>query len=245
MKLNQVVAIEKPTKQRVERAISDINKALQKPDLFEGHYKKYIPLEVGKETFPSDDKHVQQVATDSLKEAQVLLTELFDISAQRDFANCEAKADVYVDGVLLLSKAPVTFLMFLEKQLNDVKTMITSLPTLDPSESWSFDEGSRLHKTAPRTTNKTAKIQEPIVLYPHSDKHPAQTQLITTDKTVGNWEAIRLSGATSTKVKKTLLERIEKIIRATKFAREEANMTQAPPIKVGDKIFEWLYKDTI
>ena len=83
------------------------------------------------------------------------------------------------------------------------------------------------------------------MLYPHSDKHPAQTQLITTDKTVGNWEAIRLSGATSTKVKKTLLERIEKIIRATKFAREEANMTQAPPIKVGDKIFEWLYKDTI
>jgi hypothetical protein len=42
MKLNQVVAVEKPTKQRVERAISDIYKALQKPDLFEGHNKKYI-----------------------------------------------------------------------------------------------------------------------------------------------------------------------------------------------------------
>ncbi|CAB4131435.1 hypothetical protein UFOVP276_197 [uncultured Caudovirales phage] len=245
MKLNQLVAIERPTKQRVERTISDIYKVLQKPDLFEGHNKKYIPLEAGKETFPPDDKHVQQIATDSLKEAQVLLTELFDLSLQRDAANCEAKADIYVDCILMAAKVPITFLMFLEKQLNDIKSMITALPTLDPAESWKFDEGSRLHKTEPRVTNKTAKVQEPIVLYPHSDKHPAQTQLVTTDKTIGNWEAIRLSGATSSKVKKTLLERVEKLIKATKFAREEANMTLVNNDRIGDKIFSWLYKDTI
>ena len=245
MKLNQVVAVEKPTKQRVERAISDIYKALQKPDLCEGHNKKYIPLEAGRETFPPDDKHVQQIATDSLKEAQALLTELFDVSAQRDFANCEAKADVMVEGTTLLVGAPVTFLMFLEKQLNDVKSMITALPTLDPSESWVFDEGSRLYKTAPRITNKTMKIQEPIVLYPATEKHPAQTQLVTTDKTVGNWEAIRLSGAVSSAKKKVLLGRVEKLIKAVKFAREEANMAQAPELHVGDKIFGWIYKDMI
>jgi hypothetical protein len=80
---------------------------------------------------------------------------------------------------------------------------------------------------------------------PYRNQTSSKVTTRSTSKTVGNWEAIRLSGATSTKVKKTLLERIEKLIRATKFAREEANMIPAPPVTVGEKIFGWLYRDTI
>ena len=241
MKLNQVVAIERPTKQRVERSNTDIYHAMQKPDLYEGHYKKYEPLEAGKETFPPDAKHVQQNAVTNLQEVAKNLVELFDISIQRDVANCQAKADITVDGTVLAKDIPITFLMFLEKELNALNTVLNTIPTLDPAESWTFDGGTGMHKTAPRQTIKTAKVQEALVLYPATDKHPAQTQLISVDKIVGNWEAIRISGAAPAPYKKKLQERIQSLLRAVKCAREEANTTQAPEKPVGQKLMDWVF----
>ena len=93
-RLNQVVALEKPLKQRVEKKLADLYKALQKPDLFEGHEKTYHPKEVDGDGFPPESRIVQQRVDDILGEATGLLTELFDISATRDLANCLAKASV-------------------------------------------------------------------------------------------------------------------------------------------------------
>lgn len=41
---------------------------------------------------------------------------MFDVVATQDFANCQAKADVMVEGRVLIKDAPVTHLLFLEKQ---------------------------------------------------------------------------------------------------------------------------------
>lgn len=241
MKLNQVVAIEKPLKQRTDVALIAILKALQKPDLFDGHYKKYITIAEGGETFPPDSKHVQHNVADDLADAQHLLVELFDITAQKDLANCNARASVIVDGETLVADVPATFLMFLEKQLTELNTLVGHAPVLDPAETWTEDAGSGLYKSEIRKTIKTAKVQEALVLYPHSDKHPAQTQMIAVDKIVGNWEAQRISGAMIASDKKLILERIQKLLKAVKCAREEANSTQAPERPVGEKILDWVF----
>jgi hypothetical protein len=240
-RLNQVVAVEKKEKQNLNKDAGEILKALQKQDLFDGHAKVYQPKAEGGDTLPDENKHVQKIASAMLKEAESLWTKYLDICATRDFANCEAKVDLVVDGTLLLEKVPATFLLFLEHQLTEYATVIAALPTLDPAEKWGYDESSGLQKSAVRETQKTAKTQKPIVLYDATDKHPAQTQLIAVDEVVGYWSTTKLSGAVPVTLKKNLAARVDSLIKAVKQAREEANCTPAPTKAVGNKLFAWIW----
>lgn len=240
-RLNQVVAVMKPLKQRVERWISDAHKTLQKGELFDGHRKEYRPKDEGGDILPDDTKHVQQNATSLLKEATKLWTDLLDTTLTIDDANCMAFADVVVDGEVLLSHVPVTFLMSLEKHLNDVHTMFSKAPTLDPSKKWTFDANSGLNMTEPQKTMRTMKVNDVITLAPATDKHPAQAQLVQVDKSVGFWHTTHLSGAVSPVSQKNMLAAIEKLQSAVKKARSEANCSSAPDKQVGDKIFAWIW----
>jgi hypothetical protein len=51
-----------------------------------------------------------------LRETSATLTRLFDVTPTKDWANCEARADVKVDGRVLVPDVPVAYLLFLEKQ---------------------------------------------------------------------------------------------------------------------------------
>jgi len=37
---------------------------------------------------------------------------------------------------------PATYLLFLEKQLTDLHTLVSKLPVLDASETWVFDQAA-------------------------------------------------------------------------------------------------------
>jgi hypothetical protein len=243
-KLHQILAVEKGIKTRVMRKFSDVYKAVQKPDLFSGLAKQYKPKDEDGDRFPPERKKVQVVASDLLKDMSKHLSELFDVTAQKDFANCHATADVMVDGqdIPLLREVPVTFLLFLEKQLTDLHTLVSKIPVLDASEDWTHDSHANIFKTAAILTTKTKKLQRPIVLHPPTKEHPAQTQLITEDSIIGHWETIRQSGALPAPQKAELQERIETLTKAVKFAREEANAAEASRKEVGRQIFEYLFE---
>ena len=81
------------------------------------------------------------------------------------------------------------------------------------------------------------------MLYDATDKHPAQTQLITKDVNVGTWQHTRFSGALPEDEKKRLLKRIVGLQVATKKAREEANGAPVPQVKLGSKVFDYLFGD--
>lgn len=241
MKLNQVIAIEKGVKQRALNEITVVHKANQKPDLFNGFHKSYSKLREDGEDQPPQAQKVQQSVSEALRTVQRSLTELFDVTAARDFANCNAKANVTVDGKVLLEGAPAIYLLWTEKQLTDLHTLIAALPVLDPARTWVWDEAASLWRSETAKTTRTKKVQKPLVLYPATDKHPAQTQLITEDESVGTWEETKLSGAVPPDRKRVLVERIEKLQKAVKFAREEANASPAASLAVGSKIFDWLF----
>lgn len=239
-KLNQVIAVEKGIKQKNNDVGSELYKALQKPALFNGFAKKYKPLDESGEQFPPESQRVQMNVSQVLKDNSRVLTELLDVTATKDFANCQAKADVVVDGVILVSGAPATYLLFLEKQLTNLHTLISTLPVLDSAEDWTLDQNADLFKTEPTQTTKTKKVQKSLVLLAPTEKHPGQAQLITDDQTVGHWETVKMSGAMPLPDKNTLVEKVEKLQRAVKMAREEANTTDATAQKVGDKLLGWL-----
>jgi hypothetical protein len=240
-KLNQVLAIEKGVKSRVFSELTTMNNAAQKPALFSGFSKNYKAKEEDGEHFPPENSRVQMNARDMLGTLSRILVELFDVSAQRDWANCSAKANVVVEGKTIVTQAPATYLLFLEKQLNDVQTFIQNIPTLDPAEEWRFDEAANIYKSDVTKTARTKKLQKPIVLYDATKEHPAQTQLITEDVTIGHWDTIKHSAALPPRRKQELLERVEKLIKAVRFAREEANAADASDVKVGDAVFNYLF----
>lgn len=240
-KLNQVIAIEKGAKNRLYSAITELHKNAQKSDLYYGFSKAYEPKEEGGEQFPPEQKKVMMRSDDVLSETKKLFIEFLDITATKDYANVEAKADVKVGGNILVKDAPVPYLLFLEKQLTDLRTFIDKMPTLDESDDWRKDEATGLFKTEPMRTHRTSKVQEAIVLYDATDKHPAQTQLITKDIIVGYWNQVKQSGAITRSDKNKLLERVEAVLSAVKSAREEANSVEAPDKKVGADILGYIF----
>lgn len=239
-KLNQVLAVEKGTKSRVYAEVTTLNASAQKPALFNGFSKTWKPKEEDGEMFPPESQRVQQNAREQLQVLSRHLGELFDVSAAKDWANCQAKADVVVDGKVIVKGSPATYLLFLEKQLNDLQTFVTNLPVLDPAEEWRFDEAANLYKSELTKTARTKKVQKPIVLYDATKEHPAQTQLITEDVVIGHWDTVKHSGALPPRRKQELLERVEKLIKAVKYAREEANAQEAEKKAVAAAIFDYL-----
>jgi hypothetical protein len=242
-KLNQVIAIEKGIKSQATAAVSTHYKTIQKPELFAGLSKTYQALNADdNEKLPAESKRVQYRVPDLVRAVEVSLSELLQVTARKDWSNCSATADIVVDGKTLLSGVPVTYLLFLEKQVVDIRSFVSTLPTLDEAEDWTYDSNSALYKTAPMITHRTKKAQKPLVLYPATPEHPAQTQLITEDVAAGNWTLIKQSGAIPRTIKLDMLVRVEKLVIAVKEARELANIVdevKAPDVPPA--IFDYLF----
>jgi len=239
-KLNQILAIEKGIKDRVHKSAAELYHAAQKPTLFNGFTKEYRPINEQSEVYAPQRQRVQINAEDAIRRDLESQKELIDVTATKDFANQVAKADIVIDGNVVVKDAPATFILWLEKRVEDIRTFITHLPVLDESEDWVVDVNTSLYKSGQITTHRTQKVSEPIVLYPATDKHPAQTQLITKDVLVGFWDEVKLSGALPVPRKKLILERVEKLYRAVKVAREAANMADAPKQDVGSALLDFL-----
>lgn len=241
-KLNQVLAIEKGVKSRATSVVTKQYHACQKGSaLFDGFAKSYQPNDADGEQFPPENKEIQFRADQVVKKVQSSLAELFDVTATKDWANCNAAADITVDGQVVLSQVPVTYLLFLEKQMEHLGTVIDSIPTLSRTFKWNKDENTGVFITQPTSTHKTKKVQKPIVMYPATPEHPAQTEMIVEDVIIGHWNTTHQSGAMTVPEKEALAERVVQLQQAVKQAREEANNSEAQEQHVGAKILGFIF----
>jgi hypothetical protein len=206
-----------------------------------GISRTYRPKDEEGEQLPPESTRVQIRTEDVIRTTSETLTKLFDVVATKDWANCDAKADVVVDGKVLLSQVPATYLLFLEKQLVDLHTYIKKLPVLDASESWVFDPSADCWATEPVSTLKTKKIPRNHVKAEATEKHPAQVEVYYEDVVVGTWRTIKFSGALPARRVNELVDRIEKLQEAVKFAREEANNRDVTEQKIGATVFQYLF----
>ncbi len=239
--LNQIIAVEKGVKSRGYADMSDLHKMSQKSDLFNGFSKTYQKKDEDGEDYPQEKKKVITTVKNQIVAMRKILSELFDITATKDFANCKAIADVVVEGKVIAKDVPATYLLFLEKQINDIRTFVEALPVLDESEDWAFDVNSGQYKTEATKTNKSKKVSKPIVLSEATKEHPAQVQLVSEDVMVGTWDTVKYSGALPIPEKKAILERIEKFSSSVKCAREKANSVEALETYVGSNIFDYIF----
>lgn len=241
VKLNQIIAIANGKKTALEKGLTELYQKLGKAELFHGISRNYKPDDDNGETQPAEVKLLQMKTSDAVKEAKMLLTEMFDITLTQDKANTQAKSDVVVNGIVLVKDVPVTNLLFLEKKITDLKTFVNKLPTLDTSEQWVYDENSDAYKTNPTTTNKTKKLYKTLVKAPATENHPAQVDIYTEDVKVGIWDTVKFSGAIPVKDKNELVARIVQLDDAIKFARENANNMEVEKQNSGQAILEFVF----
>lgn len=240
-KLHQINALVKGYKPQAGRAITDAHRSAQKGQPLSGISRTYRPFsDEPQEQLPPESTRVQINVADVVADASRALTRLFDLQLTQDTGNAAAKANVVVDGEAIIEDAPVTYLLFLEKQLTDWRTFVDGLPTLDPAETWERDPERGCFRSAPAQTQKMKKVLRNHVLAEATDKHPAQVQPYNEDVPVGIWTTVKLSGAMPAEQVKALRERIDKLIEAVKVAREEANSAVVAEKKAGEAVFRYL-----
>lgn len=242
-KLNQIIAIEADAKKHAAEGMAAATALFKKPALFSGLTKTYEPKTEEGEKLPSETADVQYRVGNVVATVAELMTRAMDLTATKDDANCNARGDVVVNGKVLLTAIPATQLLALERRLDELEKFVKTIPVLDNTLPWESqpDLNTGLFRTAPVQSVRTKKVPQVLVLYPHTDKHPAQTDKWMEDVPVGTYTKVEFSGAwPRTQVDKAI-NKIHQLMAAVKAAREEANGTVVTDQKVGDKVFEFVF----
>ncbi len=238
--LAHTIATEKDDKDKAAQTRAKAENQFGKQNLFSGLSRVYKPLDDAGQQLPPESTSIQLTVGEVLKEVKKHLSTLFDTTATKDWANCKAKADLVVDGTVLLKEVPATYLLFLEKQLNELHALVKKAPTLDTSEVWHHDPAQNCYATEPVETVRTKKVPKALVGHPPTIQHPAQIQWYQADEPEGNWKTIKFSSAVPVKEISEILDKIEKVQRAVKLAREDANRISIEPISSGDVVLSYI-----
>lgn len=240
-KLHQINALVAGAKPRAARTLTDAHHALQKAPVLSGISRTYQPRDDEGEQLPPESTRVQVVAAKAIADMAGELGRMFDLQLTQDLGNTEARADVVVDGTTVLAGAPVTYLLWLDKQLTDLKTFVEKLPALDPSDSWHWDDSRGCYASEPVQTVRSKKVPRNHVLAEATEKHPAQVQVFNEDVPVGTWTTVKLSGALPPAQIREYRSRVVKLQDAVKVAREQANATEVADRRAGDAVLGFLF----
>jgi hypothetical protein len=247
--LNQIVAIEKGVKSRAQQDFTQAHRLLEtKTAQLNGLARTYQPVADDGEKFPPESTRVQINVPMILNDVKEKLTRLFDVTLTKDVSNCKARADILIDGAVLAPQVPVTYLLFLEKELTDIHTFVSKLPVLDQAETWSYDENVDAYATPPTKTVKTKKIPRNHVKWTPPDPsftQPAQVEIFTEDVVVGYWTSVKYSGALRRSEVVGMQSRVIKLMEAVKKAREIANTLTVTDQTIGGVIFDYVFGTTI
>lgn len=239
--LAQVIAVEKDVKDKASREVNNARGIFGNRGLFSGLARSYTPNDDEGERLPGEATRVQHTVKSVLKTTQESLVALFDVTATKDFTNCEAKADIVVDGKVLLPAVPATYILFLEKQLAEMLGFVKSIPVLDAADEWHYDQAQDAWATDPIETVRSKKVMRNHVLAAATQQHPAQVQVYAEDVPAGRWKTTKYSGALPASEVNAIIARIEAVQKAVKFAREDANRHEALQQRVGEPLLRYIF----
>lgn len=242
--LHQIIALEKGARAAGESALTKGYHALQRAPQMNGIERTYRPVTEGGEQLPPESTRIQVRVDSIVTEVQEGLERLFDLVLTKDATNQQAKADIVVDGAVLVADVPVSTLLWLEKKLVDLNTFIGKIPTLDPAEQWSYEPAVDAYATPVTETARTKKIPRNHVKAEATDRHPAQVEMYYEDILAGYWSTRKFSGAYTSQEVAGLKARVRRLADAVKVARETANSSTAVERTMGESILDFLFSSS-
>lgn len=250
-KLHEIIAVEADLEGNQKRIVDETNVTFsKKAHLFQGKQRSLTLFrgddEVSKKAAEDAESKVEILATtvhDKLAYTWDSLIQYWDAVAQKERTNQEARADVVVNGTVVMTGVPVTFLLGLESKLKRVREIYEGIPTLEPNIKWepAPNIGENVMVAPSVTTLKTQKETDYRTVAPATDKHQAQVVPVEKVANIGSYTDTRTSGLVTPAQKSDWLERIDTLLRAVKQARQRANETPLIDIHVGSTIMKFIH----
>lgn len=247
-KLHEVLAVEGDKEGIAKKIVNETGNVFRnKHNLFLGGTKTLKMDQAGHESAEAAAAEVNEVVTtvnERLAYTRGAVEQWFDVVLTKEITNQSAKADLVVDGQVIVADAPATFLLGLEAKLKALRAVYDEIPTLAPGIIWEKDEvaGRGIYRSKnPDVRAKTAKVPQFKVLYDATDKHPAQIERWNEEVVVGKFVTTAQSAMMPASQKAELLARMDKLIQATKQARMRANNVDIVDSKVGENLFNYIH----
>lgn len=253
IQLHEILAVEQEIKANAERARSQaIETFRSRQSHFTGIRRTYRPFAVDQDTGETGDErleaetHLVSTVAEQLETMLKTVGKGIDLGYQIDEANTAARADLVIDGEVLLADVPATFLLQLEKRLREIRSVLKEIPSFDPVRIWSVDPGAdkkNVLRAEPVTTIRKQRTRKYKVMYEATKEHPAQIDVVEVDEPVGEIRAYEWTGMISPGRKTALVEQIDRLTAAVKTARSRANAATVDKDKVvANLLFRYLLK---
>lgn len=243
-KLAEIIAIQKDVTRKFEDVSSTAYRVAPKAPMFNGFTKTYTTREEGGDSLPAEATNVQVTVAGLIESLRAPMVRMVDVLATKDMTNRTSSAvltDEAGNELFGGKEIPGVTLLMLEKYLLEMRAFVAALPVLDPSTTWDLDANTGLYVAPQTQTTRSRKVTQPLVLYPHTEKHPAQVKEMTVDIIAGDWTQRRFSGAIPLVARTALVDRIESLLRSVKKALTKANEEPIVDNKIGDEFFTLIF----
>ena len=238
-KLHEILAVEPDLRSDSTRVLKEVVGLFRDaPERLFATFRSYFPLVDDGETFADESSELTSTVSDELALVADAWGRYVDATLTKEATNQTANAILEFDDIDV--KLPATALLNLESRLQELRTVYSAIPTLDPKESWTFDEAEGFFASALRTTYKTAKVHKTLVAQPATEEHPAQVHIYQEDDRVGHWENKIFSGMLTKEDKRKKLARIDNLLRAVKKARQRANDIETDEVDLAESIVAYI-----
>lgn len=247
-KLHELLAVESSLRTQAEATRADlINTFEKKRTHFSEVVQTFKSNKEGEEPKVEARLGLQSTVTKELEWISDKIAKALDAAHQVDLANLEARADVvFEDGTILLKSVPATSLLQLEKRIKEIQTLVTAIPTLDPSKGFEPDpgRGEGIYRARDVEKDRTEKKFDFVVMVQPTDKHPAQVKELMLDKPIGTIQQQEWSSLVTVAQKGDMLDRAENLLRAVKKARSRANEVDIDQNqnRIGRTLLDFVFK---
>lgn len=245
-KLHELLAVESNLENQAAKCRSELAGTFEKKrHLFEEKLVTFTPAGEGTQAIKETQSDIQTNVGKELDWVQSHIVKALDASYQVAEANTKARADVVLEDdaqTVLLTGVPATALLELEKRVAEIMALVVAVPTLDPAKGFTKDTSRNLYVA--RTVNKTRtrKEKKVFIKYEATKEHPAQTELLDQDVTIGTIQEQEWSGLITPAEKAELINRVEIVARAVRRARSRANDVEVNTgAKIGAKLLGYIF----
>jgi len=245
-KLHQLLAVEGDLKGLYNSILAETKQQFQK------HTDRYFEYHARTELFDESDpeeadshKVMDDMVQTKLEYTSEHIVRFLDARFQLECTNQVAVGNIVIGNEVIATDVPATFLLGLESKLASIRdTIYKTIPTLQPGVLWIEDEtmpSGVVKKKDPDEKFRTKKIRKNHVLALSTKEHPEQVEVYTEDVKVARILTDTWCSMYSSRQKAAVLARIDKLIRAVKKARQDANATKVKEVLIGDALFNYIH----
>lgn len=233
-KLHEILAIEGDLAGTANKIIHEASNTFsKKPDHFLGEVAAITYFDdQSSHLNTTERKAIAESVTSKLEYVGGHVAKYYNAFYSKEASNQNAKADIVLpNGETLATDVPATVLLGLETRLKEFRTMLETIPTLQPGLHWVDDPSAEFPGVYitefPELRYVTKRSIQPIELAPATKEHKAQVDKIEIEEKIAKKEVTKQAGMYSPADKSERLERVDTLIQAVKKARQRANTVEA------------------